>query len=58
MKEKIKLAENLLIYSEYSIEQIGLYLGFSSQSHFGTIFKKYENMTPKQYRNCYARKEF
>lgn len=58
MREKVNLAENLLIYSEYSIEQIGLYLGFSSQSHFGTIFKKYENMTPRQYRNNYARKEF
>lgn len=58
MKEKVKLAENLLIYSEYSIEQIGLYLGFSSQSHFGAMFKKYENMTPKQYRDRYAKKEF
>lgn len=58
MKEKVLLAENLLIYSEYSIEQIGLYLGFSSQSHFGTIFKKYEGMTPKQYRDRYAKKNF
>lgn len=58
MKQKILLAENLLIYSEYSIEQIGLYLGFSSQSHFGSIFKKYKDMTPKQYRNSYAKKEF
>lgn len=58
MNQKMQLAENLLIYSEYSIEQIGLYLGFSSQSHFGAMFKKYENMTPKQYRNIYAKKEF
>lgn len=58
MKQKMQLAENLLIYSEYSIEQIGLYLGFSSQSHFGAIFKKFENMTPKQYRNIYVKKEF
>lgn len=58
MKQKMELAENLLIYSEYSIEQISLYLGFSSQSHFGSIFKKYEDMTPKQYRNIYAKKEF
>ncbi len=58
MNQKMQLAENLLIYSEYSIEQIGLYLGFSSQSHFGAMFKKYENMTPKQYRDVYAKKEF
>ncbi len=58
MKQKMRLAENLLIYSEYSIERVGLYLGFSSQSHFGAVFKKYEEMTPKQYRNIYAKKEF
>lgn len=58
MKQKIRLAENLLTYSEYSIEQIGLYLGFSSQSHFGAVFKKYEGISPKEYRNQYARKEF
>ncbi len=58
MKEKVHLAENLLIYSEYSIEQIGLYLGFSSQSHFGSIFKSYDGMTPKQYRDQYAAKDF
>ena len=58
MKQKMLLAENLLTYSEYSIEQIGLYLGFSSQSHFGAVFKKYEDLTPKQYRGLYARKEF
>lgn len=58
MKQKVLIAENLLIYSKYSIEQIALYLGFSSQSHFGAVFKKHENMTPNQYRNKYAKKNF
>lgn len=58
MKQKIQLAENLLTYSEYSLEQIGLYLGFSSQSHFGAVFKKYEGISPKQYRSKYAKKDF
>jgi AraC-like DNA-binding protein len=58
LKEKIKLARNLLIYSEYSIENIGLYLGFSSQSHFGKVFKKYTGVTPNQYRKRNAKKDF
>ncbi len=58
MRQKMKLAENLLMYSQYSIGQIGLYLGFSSQSHFGATFKKYEGLTPKQYRDRCEKKEF
>ncbi|MCM1220235.1 MAG: helix-turn-helix transcriptional regulator [Lachnospiraceae bacterium] len=58
MKQKVRIAENLLIYSEYSIEQIALYLGFSSQSHFGEVFRKHENVTPMRYRNKYAKKDF
>jgi AraC-like DNA-binding protein len=58
LKEKIKLSRNLLIYSEYSIEEIGLYLGFSSQSHFGKVFKKYTGVTPNMYRKRNAKKEF
>lgn len=57
VKEKILRSENLLTYSDYSIGQIAVYLGFSSQSHFGTMFKKYENMTPKEYRDRYHKKE-
>lgn len=52
-KEKVKLAENLLIYSEYSIEDIANYLGFSGQSHFGKVFKKERNISPDKYRKKY-----
>jgi AraC-like DNA-binding protein len=58
LKEKVRLAENLLIYSEYTIEKIGLYLGFSSQSHFGKVFKKYTGFTPNVYRKRNAKKDF
>jgi AraC-like DNA-binding protein len=54
----VKLAKNLLIYSDYTIEKIALYLGFSSQSHFGKVFKKYTEMTPNAYRKRNARKDF
>ena len=49
-KEKINRAKNLLIYSDRSLMEISDYLGFSSQSHFGNVFKKEVGMTPKQFR--------
>lgn len=58
IKTKIGLAENLLIYSKYSIEDIAYYLGFCSQSHFGRNFKKWKGVTPKQYRVKYGVKSF
>lgn len=48
MHMRIERAENLLKYSEASLTEISEYLCFSSQSHFGKVFKVYKNMTPKQ----------
>ena len=57
-REKMNLAKNLLAYSRYSSSEIATYLGFSSQSHMGKIFKEYTGMTPYQYRRVYGVKEF
>lgn len=51
-------AANLLKYSEASLMEISNYVCFNSQSHFGSVFKKYMGMTPGQYRNKYKQKEF
>ena len=51
MHMRIERAENLLKYSEASLTEISEYLCFSSQSHFGKVFKVHKNMTPKQYRD-------
>ncbi len=53
---KISTAANMLIYSEHSYLDIALTLGYSSQSAFISVFKKYRNMTPKEYRNLYYKK--
>lgn len=58
MHMRIERAENLLKYSEESLTEISEYLCFSSQSHFGKVFKVYKNMTPKQYRDYYKSPEF
>lgn len=56
MQEKVNLARNLLIYSEYTYSEIATSLGFCSQSHFGKIFKEVAGITPKQYRDTYGMK--
>ena len=48
--DPIAEAKRLLDYTDYSILDIALHLGFKSQSHFTTTFKKFEGLTPKEYR--------
>lgn len=50
-EKKIEKAQNLLKFSDYSLIEIANYLSFSSQSHFTQLFKKYNGMTPKKYRD-------
>ena len=48
---KVRTAMNMLAHSDYSIMDIALSLGYSSQSAFTTVFKKHTSMTPKKYRD-------
>lgn len=57
MQEKINRAKNLLKYSSYTYGEIATYLGFSSQSHLGSQFKKYTGFTPGQYRAEFQKME-
>ncbi|MBD5460720.1 MAG: helix-turn-helix transcriptional regulator [Lachnospiraceae bacterium] len=50
LKERCEHAANLLMYSDYSIAIISEYFCFASQSHFGSCFKRFYGMTPKEYR--------
>ena len=54
LKEKTEEAKRLLRYSDKSLTAISNYLGFSSQSHFSRVFKKYAQRTPGEYREKYA----
>lgn len=49
-KKRIETAVNMLISTEFSYSDIGLSLGFSSQSHFCQRFREYMGVTPKVYR--------
>lgn len=55
---RVERAANLLIYSEETLARIAEYVNFPSQSYMGSKFKKYKNMTPKEYRDRYKPKEF
>ena len=55
MRLKIEKAKNLLQYSDTDIVGIANYLAFSSQSHFISVFKKYEGITPHKFRERYFR---
>ncbi len=56
--ERVERASNLLLYSDLTISAIGDYAGFSSQSYFGKMFKRYKGMSPGRYRSRYRPKEF
>jgi YesN/AraC family two-component response regulator len=55
-RKRVEAAENMLRYSDLSLQEISQYLSFCSYSHFADIFRKYTRDTPKEYRNKYYRK--
>ena len=50
LRKKSEEAGRLLTYTDKSLTSVSEYLGFSSQSHFARVFKKYMGMTPAEYR--------
>ena len=51
MQSKVDAAKEMLEHSNMSVGMVALELGYSNFSHFTQIFKKYENMTPSEYRS-------
>ncbi len=52
-REKVNGACYLLQYSNQSISEIALRFGYKSQSKFTEIFRKWQAMTPTEYRNLH-----
>lgn len=52
-RAKVNGACYLLQYSNQSISEIALRFGYKSQSKFTEIFRKWQAMTPTEYRNLH-----
>ena len=51
---KMERARELLTKSSWSITQIAYSLGFSSSNYFSTVFRKYFEQTPREYRTAHT----
>lgn len=55
-KTRISASKQLLLNSSFSIKEIALQVGFNDDKHFMKLFKKFEDVTPTEYKNAYFRK--
>ena len=55
---RVERAENLLVFSDYSLSDIAQYVNFPSQSYFGKVFKQQKGLSPKAWRERYKTPEF
>ena len=51
LKKKIEEAKQLLLFTDYSFQEISSLLNFTSQSHFTQRFKQICGQTPKGFRD-------
>ena len=51
LNSRVERAKRLLAETELPLVEIGYRIGFSSQSHFTTIFRRLARQTPKAYRD-------
>ncbi|CQR45947.1 Arabinose operon regulatory protein [Paraliobacillus sp. PM-2] len=54
-KFRINHAKFLLTNKDMSVGEVSEKCGFSDQSYFGKLFKRYENQTPRQYKRFHER---
>jgi AraC-like DNA-binding protein len=50
LRKRIKLAQQLLLESSEPLVSIALAVGFQSQAHFSTVFKRFAGLSPNQWR--------
>lgn len=50
---RVEESKRYLVDNSYSISDIAIRLGFTDQSYFSKVFKKYEGITPGRYRKMY-----
>lgn len=55
MDKKMEAAQNMLMYSNLSLQKIAVQLAFPSQSYFAEVFIKKMGISPRKYRAEYLR---
>lgn len=58
MQRRIGEAQNMLMNTSASVQEISSQLGFNSTSHLSTVFKKYVGISPVAYRNNFQKNDF
>ena len=51
--ERLMAAKKLLLETDYIMEHIANEVGYNSASEFARVFRKYENMSPSEFRRKY-----
>lgn len=57
IEEKIINSEQLLKYTDYTLQEISSYCAFSSQSRFSVYFQRKNGITPARYRKRYRNQD-
>ncbi|MCL6601271.1 MAG: response regulator [Paenibacillus sp.] len=55
LKERLKIAQELLKKTEMPISAVATHIGYSNFSHFSRTFKKHTNINPNEYRQMHHR---
>jgi AraC family transcriptional regulator len=50
LQERVKKSKQLLNQPQYSIAEVALLCGFSHQAHLALVFKKFQGVTPSEFR--------
>lgn len=53
--ERIKLAKEILVRTDYQISQVADSVGYGNYSYFTKIFRRSEGVSPRQYRQMHSR---
>ena len=56
LQTKVEAAKEMMAHSDLSVSLVAMELGWSNFSHFTQVFKKYENMTPSEYKNSLTKR--
>jgi len=57
LHHRIKNAEILLIHTNYKVSEVARNCGIDDVAHFSKVFKKYNKLSPQQFRALHARHE-